>query len=506
MSRTIRLSGLLFCLFILLGSALPHAIFAQGGNTLTVVTGAANIRSGPGENTTILGIVYAGEVLTATGRSDTGWWRVNTAFGTGWISGRITVFRGDYASIPVTNEPAGVFAPSTVVAANGPVKVYSNPNESSFVIYIIPSGSSAPIVGRTGDGAWLQVTTPAGNGFVSYISIARRGPLDEVALVNDPGPSFRGPTVQLGADQAVINDAGSSIGGLGAGTTIPVIGRNADNSRWMVAVDTIGIGWINVANVTLAGPASDIPLRAVDTRPGPVADNAVHATAIVIAERKLFYARPSFTVVMLDGGRGTEVGIIGRSSDGLWLQGIVRNNVIWMVFSSITLNGDMANIPVVDVEPVNRNHIVINTYALNVRSGPGAQYTSLATVSGGSTFRTTGVSPDRVWWRIEGDFGVGWVRTRHILFRGDVNTVPVVTEPVGEIAPATAVTKGNVAVYTAPDGITQAGALTINTEYVITGHNVDWTWYQLDTPLGLVWIRAGDIYFRGDFDVVPLVQ
>lgn len=507
MKHITRLFGLLLSLLLILSAlSLPSSTQAQTGNTVTVATGAANIRSGPGESTTILGVVYSGDVLPVTGRSDTGWWRVETAFGTGWVSGRITLFRGDYAAIPITNEPAGVYAPSTIIAANGPVKVFSNPNESSFVIFIIPTGSSAEIVGRTADGSWLQINTPVGIGFVSYASIARRGSLDQVAVVSDSGPSFRGPTIQLLTDQAVINDAGASIGILGAGTTIPVTGRNADNTRWQVAVDTLGVGWISVSNITLAGTASEIPLRTTSTITGPAPDNAVHATATTIVDRKLFYARPSFTVVMLDGGRGTEAGIIGRSSDGLWLQVIVRNNVVWMVFSGITLSGDMASIPVTDAPAINSNHIVVNAFSLNVRSGPGAQYTSLATVSGGTTFRTTGVSPDRVWWRVEGDFGTGWVRTRHILFRGEVSLVPVVTEPIGEIAPATAVTKRNIDVYTAPDGITPAGALTINTEYVITGHNADWAWYQLETHLGLVWVRAGDIYFRGNYDAVPFVQ
>lgn len=514
MQRAIQIIGLILIITFIASTGIAYqpvqTVNAQDGttgNTVTVATGAANIRSGPSLSTTILGIVYAGEVLSVSGQSGGGWWRVETVYGTGWISGRITIFRGDRNSVPLTSEPAGISAPSTVVAANGPVRVYSTPNADSFVITIIPTGGSADIIGRTPDGAWLQVATPAGTGFVPYSSIAQRGPLDEVPVVSDPGPSFRGPTVQINSDQAIINDAGANIGSLAAGTTLPIIGRNGDNTRWMVASNT-GVGWINVTNVSIAGSVTEVPLRSLDAIAGPPPDNDVHASATIIVQRKIFYANTDYVVPMLDAGYGTEVGIIGRSEDGLWLRVIIQGNVVWMVFAGITFNGDMTAIPVLDTSNRSRNHVVVNAFELNVRSGPGAQYTILTTFRGGDTIHTTGVSPDRVWWRVEGDFGVGWVRTRYILFRGDVNTIPVVTEPMGEVAPNTVVMRRTAFVYSVPNPLEAniVGSLAINTEHVITGRNPEWTMYQLQTELGLVWVRIENIYFRGFADQVPIIR
>ncbi|NDJ86469.1 MAG: SH3 domain-containing protein [Chloroflexi bacterium] len=506
--RFLTLLLVIFLLFSVIQAPVAHPVKAQdAGNTVTIATGAANIRSGPSFGTTVLGIAYAGEVLPVSGQSGTGWWRVETQFGTGWVSARITIFRGNRDAVPVTSEPAGLGAPTTIVAASGPVKVYSNPNANSFVVTIIPTGGSAEIIGQTGDGGWYQVSTPAGTGFVSYAAAARRGPLDGISVVGDPGPSFRGPTVQLNAGQNIVSEGGEVIGSLPAGATLPITGRNADNTRWRVAVDGVGIGWINVANASIAGAASEVPLVNASTIPGPPPDDTVHATATTIVERKLFYANTSFTVVMLDGGRGTQVGIIGRTSDGLWLRVIVGSNVVWMVFSGITLNGDMAAIPVVDDIRPNRNHIVVNAYSLNVRTGPGPEYAVIAQLSGGTAVRATGVSPDRVWWRVEDEsFGVGWVRTRYILFRGDVNTIPVVTEPVGELEAQTVVTRRPAPVYSWSDRLQVVGELPMDTEYVVLGRDRDWTMYMIDTSYGQVWIAREDIYFRGFWETVPLVE
>lgn len=482
----------------------PQIAHAQEGNLVTVISGAANIRSGPSAATTILGSVPNGTVLLCTGRSGTGWWRVESPYGTGWISARISQFRGDYAGLPVTSDPAGAEAASTVVAAYGPVKVFSNPNFDSFVIAIVPSGDSLTIIAITGDGNWVQVSSPSGVGYVNLGAVARRGPLEQLTVVGDPGPSFNGPTVQLNTDTVVIGVDGNAIGVLPAGAIVPVVGRNADGTRWMVAPD-FGVGFISVTNVTLAGTALEIPVVDTGTIAGPPADNVTRFTATVIVERKLLYKKDNYSGVVLDARRGAELNVIARNPDGTWLQVIYQSNVVWVNFSGISLNGSLELLPVVSTETPPNNRIIINTYALNVRSGPGPDFTSIAVLSGGTEVRTTGRSPDYGWWRIEGDFGVGWVNMKYVIFRGQHWTVPFVTEPAGEIALPYAIVAIDRPVYTTWEGIEVAGTLPGGTQYTVLARSDDnWTMLQLDTPLGHVWLNAGAVVFRGNPDLVPV--
>ena len=69
--------------------------------------------------------------------------------------------------------------------------------------------------------------------------------------------------------------------------------------------------------------------------------------------------------------------------------------------------------------------LVVNTSFLNVRSGPGAQYTILVTVVGGTELPVLGVANDKVWYLVATDAGPGWVNVSFTLPRGDFTNVPL---------------------------------------------------------------------------------
>ncbi|MEO1166291.1 MAG: SH3 domain-containing protein, partial [Chloroflexota bacterium] len=73
------------------------------------------------------------------------------------------------------------------------------------------------------------------------------------------------------------------------------------------------------------------------------------------------------------------------------------------------------------------NRVVINTGNLNVRSGPSASFSTVATVPGGTELAVTGRSSDGVWYFVEGTFGTGWVNSEFTIFRGDYSTVAVIS-------------------------------------------------------------------------------
>jgi len=74
--------------------------------------------------------------------------------------------------------------------------------------------------------------------------------------------------------------------------------------------------------------------------------------------------------------------------------------------------------------------IVVNTSFLTVRTGPGAQYTVLITVVGGTTLPVLGIAPDRVWFQVATEAGVGWLNSDYGLARGNFQYVPIVQPPV----------------------------------------------------------------------------
>jgi uncharacterized protein YraI len=489
------------------GAATPA--LAQGGNVVVANSGAVNIRSGPATNTTILGSVPGGTELAVTGRNAAGtWWRVTSSFGVGWVSDVVVVFRGSIASVPVVDEPKGTVQTPIILVDGHAATVYRNPNRDSFVIGIAPTGAVLVVTGRSNDGNWWQVETPMGAGFVNIATVSFRGDETLVPRVSDPGPSFDGPTVRVNTDTPVTTQPGGGdvIGTLPAGTTMPTGGRTVDNTWWQVAAN-FGIGWIPVSNVSLAGAAANIRVTSNAIAPKGAYTGAAFASVIIEADRKVAYNEATFaSPPMWDTHLGDQGGVVARSSDGLWLQVTIGGYAGWVNFSGITLQGNMASIPVVETTPAPiRNIAVVNVHRLNIRSGPGADFSDLGSVPGGTELVVTGRHPTLPWLRVQSSFGVGWVRIMWVIFRGNWAAVPSVTEPAGTVALPIAVVSINRTVYALPDPAS-ASQLLPPGSYTILGRTSDFKWALLATPLGNVWISYAQFTLRGIEAAIPVVQ
>ncbi len=511
-SRFRRVSALITLLVISLAlTTVFSPVSAQTSTTVVVTTGAANIRSGPGANTTSIGTVPAGAELVVSGRTaNSAWWRVETPFGQGWISNETVAFRGEVAYVPVVAVPEGTLEQPTVIVDRLPVTVYRNPNTDSFIIGIAPTGMILLVTGYTADGAWYQVETVLGPGFVKAEEIAFRGTARNVPVVSDPGPSFDGPTVQVNTETPVLTAPGTGdvITVLEPGTTLPTGGRTADNTWWQVA-DVWGIGWIPVADVSLAGSASNIRETVNSTWPGPAYTGEAFATAIVGVDRKIAYQADSYdSVPYWDAFLGEALGITARSTNGLWLKVTRSGNAFeaWINFSGITLQGSLADVPVVDTTPpAIVNIAIVNTAWLNVRSGPDAKYQRIYVAPGGESLTVTGRTRTGAWMRVEReDFGIGWINSEFVIFRGDWVSVPVVREPVGEIELPVAYIEIPHNVYSQPSYDFPAGSIPPGL-YTINGRNANFTWARIETHLGDVWINFDQIALRGIAASAPVV-
>jgi uncharacterized protein YgiM (DUF1202 family) len=88
--------------------------------------------------------------------------------------------------------------------------------------------------------------------------------------------------------------------------------------------------------------------------------------------------------------------------------------------------------------------LIVNTSFLNVRTGPGVQYTVLLTVVGGTELPVIGRAKDNVWYQVTTVVGVGWVNIQFAAPRGSFANIPVVTleQVIAAAAQATPTTLG----------------------------------------------------------------
>jgi uncharacterized protein YgiM (DUF1202 family) len=151
-------------------------------------------------------------------------------------------------------------------------------------------------------------------------------------------------------------------------------------------------------------------------------------------------------------------------------------------------------------------HVVVNTGFLNARSGPGAQYSVVATLSGGTELPVIGKAEDGVWFLVRGPFGQAWLNNEFTVFRGSIDAVPVIHSVAGVLSTPVAIISSSVTMYAAPG--TNFGAIgTINgpIEVPVVARTVDSTWIQLNSSLGFGWVLSSQVLLRGDASTIPVV-
>jgi uncharacterized protein YraI len=141
--------------------------------------------------------------------------------------------------------------------------------------------------------------------------------------------------------------------------------------------------------------------------------------------------------------------------------------------------------------------VVINTAALNQRTGPGPQFATQGVLPGGAIVPVVGRTQSRDWWQIDSEFGIGWVSNEFVLTQGDFRNVPVVTEYGVLEAPLAIIVGYPVPVYALPNPGSQViGAAPGEARFPILGrsyHPGTETWYLLvETQSGHGWLAEDE--------------
>ncbi|MBL8144829.1 MAG: SH3 domain-containing protein [Anaerolineae bacterium] len=160
---------------------------------------------------------------------------------------------------------------------------------------------------------------------------------------------------------------------------------------------------------------------------------------------------PQFSVITTVPG-GAQLPVLGFNEDASWYLVTTPAGNGWIYAAFTVGRGDFRFVPVVNIQvlqnsAVNPNgtlaipggagvvtapipeldpgRVVVNTGNLNVRSGPGPQFSILGSVPGGTVLPVDGVTPDNAWFLVSSPFGAGWVDGEFTVFRGSIASVPI---------------------------------------------------------------------------------
>ncbi len=460
---------------------------------LVVNTSFLNVRTGPGVQYSVLLTVVGGTELPVLGQASDGvWYQVSTVVGVGWVNIEFCVPRGSFDNVPVVKAEA----------------------------VAVPAASTPTTLELAGQGGGAAASAaPAATGALQRFVISERR-----VITVSPGERIRAiVNVEAVNARVAASDSAQGIATLFRDSLMDyaIVGRTTDkNGLEWVAVDVpdVGAGWIEAPKLTFrlshASGQVILVIGTVGMTVTPGGDGGNLPVIVTGREGYLlgFSSGSQYAEIELDTGEqgwvpvNSIVNRTGTATDEIDVSQLAAAPVAPAQSASDAQAGQGGG-QVVSAG-IAGAHVVVNTGFLNIRSGPGAQYTVVATVPGGAKLSVLGIAKDRVWFLVQGSFGQGWVNSEFVVFRGSIDAVPTIADgvAVGVMASPMAVLFGAVNLYAAPGtNFGAIGSLTGPVEIAIVARTADNTWLQLNTSLGFGWVLATQVQVRGDLSQVAIV-
>lgn len=374
-------------IFLLLGLVTP--VFARdleqqatfAAPILVVNTSFLNIRTGPGVEYPVLVTVVGGtELPVLSVANDKVWYQVNTDGGPGWVNVEFTLARGSFTNVPIFR------ADATNVAALG--------QGGGFVGTTTTTGANRRFTGINFNNAANLRAAP------SFEALIVRSAYSEPNVVYPLLDQVRDTTTNT--DWYLVN--------------IPSVG-----TVWTdrVQFSILECGTDNVGTIQFE---TAIRFEGISTRQG-------------------FLLQPNTDLYMLDfEGTSTRAELLDGTIGLVDSAAVKRRTGVRSVCdaiptafatgsSGISALGQGGGGTESSTQPtgITGNRAVVNTGNLNIRSGPSAGYSVVATVRGGTELAVVGRTRDGVWFYVTGSFGDGWLNSQFVLFRGNYPSIPVIS-------------------------------------------------------------------------------
>ncbi len=399
------------------------------------------------------------------------------------------VFGFGGTAMAAEDEQGTFFASPILVVNTSFLNVRVGPAVGYGVLAVVVGGTELPVLGIAPDGVWYQVATGVGPGWVNVTFTLPRGDFSHVPEVDfmDTSTTTTTTVASLGQGGGGSVPAATADWTCG-GTTSPEVAARWSVRPWGVSLILASNLYLEPENTSpvvreLVGPTPDdvFPIQCQTYANGELWIRiSVPNEGMGWVEAHRFIYRPlvccvsNQTAVVLNGSTNLSGGIDGTVLAGTYqvhsgmeayVIGMHQNEVkleffdgtsgwvdagwvdarseavichcdgslcggapaSWQVGASTTTTVTTGTTvsPVVSTG-ITGPHVVVNTGNLNVRTGPGAGYSVVATVPGGTELAVIGVAPDGVWFWIEAHFGRGWVNNQYTLFRGDYGSIPTV--------------------------------------------------------------------------------
>ncbi len=465
----------------------------------------------------------------------------------------LSLVGGSFAQT-VEDQQRSEFVPPIMIVNTSFLNIRTGPGAEYPILLTVVGGTELPVLGTAGDGVWYQVSTIEGNGWLNSEFAIARGDFRNVPRVD--APSLQDEINALvnggGGGDAV---AGSSAGvgdpftsgrawGLAVVESHPVRTRPTINASslgsptpglervypifaaaagggtfwYQTELPDLGRVWVEAPKIRLRPYACGAFTAVVFNKPvrptvGPDGSGTLDGSLTIAPEEEAYLLDNAFgqyKIELFDGSTGWI-----RVEDAIVRDPIISAASCDTVSQTVAgdtggdaMAGDMADGMEAPAETMLTSplRVIINTGFLNIRSGPGSQFSVVETVPGGTTLDVTGFAPDGVWYRVRGAFGTGWVNSEFVIIRGNGEGLPVIRDAVGELARPVAMFTNAITLYSTPStGSAQVAVLSGPLDVDVVARTADAGWVQVDTSAGFGWVLASQVIIAGDVSLAPVV-
>ncbi len=294
------------------------------------------------------------------------------------------------------------------------------------------------------------------------------------------------------------------------GQLVNLLGRWSTNNWVLIRLYNGTEGWVNSVYLQTSVPIDQLPV--VGAPPPPAPEPVPPATgAVAIVNTGALNVRsgpgptyPSVAVVT----SGQQLLLIGRNASATWVKVQLPNGVQgWVNVYYVQTTVAVTTLPVVDGGTPDPGHVVgvVNTGAVNVRTGPGAQYNSIAVLGSGTTVTLIGRNADAIWVKVRISNGVeGWIRAEYLNTNVPVWSLPIVETPPPDNAAV--VNVGALNVRYGPGSGYGAFAVVYRGQVVtMVGRSAYGTWAQVRIPSGaLGWVNSNYLISNVPYNSLPV--
>ena len=225
---------------------------------------------------------------------------------------------------------------------------------------------------------------------------------------------------------------------------------------------------------------------------------------------------------------GTVLPVTAIDSGRRWFQVSSPAGTGWVNSHYTVSRGNFIGMPVLGADtdaglaiPYGGPHLVVNTWRLNLRSGPGIGYAVMGVVAGGARLPVVAVDSRGLWHQVDTTAGRGWVNAHYAAKRGNFGSLPrvqqdgTITQPVDPgatgahltgLTPRVVVNTHRLNIRSGP-GVGNAVITSVpgGTTLAVLGRSQG-GWYMVAGSFGQGWLSSGFVAFRGSFSRVPLLN